>query len=682
MSAVMGAWNLPFPCSRNRDRKRNLLIAAAQICAFMFALLPVRSQFGASAAPGVNTEHALSLTILAETSQLIPDGTGRFTAFAAPVINNQGNVAFEGLWQSTRQGMSGTGLYMLAPHHALAMIAQSGEGIPGGGVFAPPPGDLSGAGAFPFAPRLDEHGNVYYIGNYDTTREGVYANSAQLFRGGAAIARQGEKVLSGQSVRFDFDYDTPPVVTANGMVVFLSTLCPCHDPDHGSGIIMITPQGLSVVARRSQPVPEGDGVFGTQSIEDWIGFTPPGVSTNGMIAFAARKHLRHPHGAWATGYADGLYLFQDNKLHLIATATTPLPPPYQSQYFGGFYDLAHPVALNADGEIALLADGLDSHGISGGTGIYLFANGQARTLVHVGMSDPSTVSGGQQICQLDSPALSDNGAVAFLATLSRTQFCYGSAASTTLYTGRLGHLIAIARTGMAAPGGRGIVTDIYATEPVMTASGWVGYIVKTTAGEDLDVFNGQQTVRVLGTGDSIAGQTVSGFSFNGLNVGGAVGMNNHGQVVARVNLSNGGAAIVVARVPALSSAASRTSTPPAPASPTPPGSAPPTLVGGGCRSWNVSGVWKGQTLYGDATTMHLTLEQSGTNLIGTFVSGGASVALHGTIQGREVTLQGPGLRYQGTVSDDGTTIAYALASGANLMLNLVGNHATCTTAAV
>ncbi len=643
-----------------------------------------------------------SFTVLARTGQALPNGHGAFTGFAVPVINDRGLVAFEGLWSDRGRAQDGTGLYVATPRRPLAEVARSGRPIPGGGgVFARPPGDYTSAGAFPFPPRLDAQGRVVYLGDYHAGGNGYYADSSALF-GPRPLARPGQPAPGGGTFSFDFDANVPPVVSPDGLVAFLGATCPCDATSHGSGVYLSGPHGLQRIVHRGQRVPEGDGIFEPQSAEDWFGFGPPAVARRGLAAFLARKHRASPGQAWDTGYADGLYLFQQGTLRTLLAQGDPLPAPHGDEQVGALFDPTHVPALNARGDIAVLAQTSRAN-----KAILLL---QGHTRVDVMMTGEHDALG-QVVCDLTYPSLADSGTLAFVATDSPSGICSGG--TRRLYVGTPGHLRAVIATGDPTPGGSGTVTAIDAVNPPMNAGGWVAFGLEVGTQHVLYVYDGASIHRVVGDGDRLAGHTVGGFGFTGTNSPGAVGLNDRGDLAVRVNFSDGSAAVVLVHVAGGHYPGPATVTPtdspvrltetPVPPLPTtadtttvagqptetaaPPASATATTASQQtCSAVSVTGVWQGQSTYGVANGTTLTLDQAGTALSGTLDDGNQKYAVTGRMDGTTVTFTAKGASpwdvytFTGTLSADGQTIQYDSGADGTLMLTFVRQQTVCSQA--
>jgi hypothetical protein len=471
------------------------------------------------------------LTVLATSGQAAPGGSS-FTAFGDPVLNEQGLVAFQGLLASGPDHEPSVGLYMASPGQLAAIASEQAQAPGGVGVLAHPPGDLNGSGAFPFIPRLDTAGDAYWVGDYHAGGPGYYADSMGVFLNAGRFAVQGDPTPDGQTFDFDFDYAVPPQVSPGGRLALLTELCPCgaNGLSPGSGIYAWTGGTWQKVVRRGDPTPGGDGTFEPQDAEDPMGFGPPGVNDAGQVAFAARKRV-------AGRTVDGLYLDSGGNLQELVGAGETLP---DGRTAATLYDVQHGPALNAAGEVAVLIGTSDA-----GSGIYLFGGGQGPQLVvHTG--DPDPAGGGMVVCGLGHPGLGSDGTLAFTATLGLPGTPCLEGTVDAMYVGQPGHLARAAQIAVPSEismqGGPSVGPDM----PYVSGKGWVAILVQDNGGgRTLDVWDGQSLRRVAGTGDLIAGRTVTSLDLAGEDTPGAVALNDAGELVFRA-FSAGGSQIVLA----------------------------------------------------------------------------------------------------------------------------------------
>ena len=477
-----------------------------------------------AAGAGGATGSAPVLTVLARSGQAAPGTSTTFTGFGDPAINGAGLVGFQGLLAPVGGGDASIGLFAAAQGSLVPVILQ-GQPAPGtSGVFAHPPGDFNGSGAFPFIPRLDDAGDVAYGGDY-TAGGGYYADSAGVFLDGAASAVEGTPTPDGAQFHFDFDYAVPPVVSPNGTIALLTQVCPCVYPaEPSSGIYLRSGGRWTAVVRQGQTAP-GGGVFQPQSAEDPMGFSPPAVNDAGQVAFAARLD----------GSSDGLYLYSGGALRTLAATGAALP---DGRKVASLYSVQHGPALNAGGTVAALIGTSDY-----GQGVYAFGPGGARLVLHTGDRDPA--GSGELVCALGDPGLGDDGTLAFTATLVPPGVP-GCGTQRVLYVGQPGALHEAGAVQMPAQEALGQTTDIGPDQPYVSPEGWVGFIAQRAGTSTLYVWNGSAAVRVAGVGDTIGGWQVSNLDFAGVAAAGATALNAAGQIVFRAFGGTQGSEIVLA----------------------------------------------------------------------------------------------------------------------------------------
>lgn len=131
---------------------------------------------GAAPQQGIYTNVGGSLKVVADQNIPIPGGTGNFTNFANPLLDN-GNVVFQGSDIFNRSlGVSQQGIYMTKVGGTLKVVADQNTAVPGG------IGNFVTLGV----PSFDK-GNVAFFGGFDlvqigppgsfrATKSGIYAN--------------------------------------------------------------------------------------------------------------------------------------------------------------------------------------------------------------------------------------------------------------------------------------------------------------------------------------------------------------------------------------------------------------------------------------------------------------------------------------------------------------------------
>lgn len=612
--------------TRTRVRWRRALAAvASSALGFTMVASPVAVAAGPTGSP--------ALTVILQSGQAAP-GTGTtFTGFGDPSINGQGLVAFQGLLAAVGGGDASIGLFAGVPGTVAPIILQ-GQPAPGtSGVFAHPPGDFNGSGAFPYVPRLDAAGDVAYAGDYAANGAQYYANAAGVFLDGSAAAFEGSPTPDGATFHFDFDYEVPPVVSPGGTIALLTQVCPCVYPGQpSSGIYLWNGGQWQTVVRQGQTVPGGAGIFEPQSVEDPMGFSPPAVNDAGQVAFAAR----------VSGTSDGLYLSSGGTLRPLVATGGALPDGRKE---ASVYDVQHGPALNAGGQVAALVGTSDD-----GQGVYLFGPSGSSLVLHTG--DPDPAGSGNIVCAVGDPGLGDDGTVAFTATLVPPDVP-GCGTQKVLYVGHPGALQEAASVTLPTQESVGKTTDLGPDEPYVSPQGWVAFIQNLAGAQTLSVWDGHTARRVAGTGDTIGGWTITDLDLAGEDTAGATALNAAGQLVFRAfaGTQNSQSELVLA---------SLSGTPPAAALPGWLGQTPAAPSGGAGQSGGGSAGGSGQ---GDSGTAGSGPKTAGPTVTAVSPSsgsdwGGDTVTITGTGFTAGTTVQfGP---YNDAtvdqVSADGTTM--------------------------
>jgi hypothetical protein len=184
-------------------------------------------------------------------------GAGTFTgtafqasqAFAEPVMNNAGQVAFSAAIVNPADGFD-NGLF-IGNGTEITQIARRGAAVPGGG------GTL-----FNFsAPALNNAGQAAFAANYLSN-----SNWDGVFRGDGTtttpIAKTGDPAPDGSGLLRDA-FGSPVALNDAGQVAFVTSITPNPGGQIRAGLFRGdgTPGGLDMIAREATPSPDGDGVF-------------------------------------------------------------------------------------------------------------------------------------------------------------------------------------------------------------------------------------------------------------------------------------------------------------------------------------------------------------------------------------------------------------------------------------
>jgi len=224
---------------------------------------------------GIFASDGATLTTIAREGQPVPTGSGQFTFFGAPDINNAGQVAFEASLGFLAPGDGGSAIY-LGTGGTLEQIAREGEPIGGGAETF---GDLSD-------PALNEAGQVAFRGFIGQgSDDAIFVGDTSSV---TEIVRQGDAAPDGNG---RFDDLSEPFLNNDGQVAFAASLTETAGGIADNfGIFFYDPSlGLLPVIR------EGDTFFGHTvedleftANEDLAGNEASGLGDGGRVAFSYR----------------------------------------------------------------------------------------------------------------------------------------------------------------------------------------------------------------------------------------------------------------------------------------------------------------------------------------------------------------------------------------------------------
>ena len=449
------------------------------------ALLALASLAGPAAAQG--RTDTLAITGQSATGA----GTGTFSSFLAPALNDAGQTAF--LARITG-GTSTQGIYRSGSGNALTAIALQGRSATGAGG-----GTFSGFNR----PVLNDAGQVAFQAAMTggTSTSGIYLSGTGSSL--TAIALQGQVAPGAGAGRFSLLL--LPEINNAGQTAFFADIT---GGNSASGIYRSGTGGSpTAIALQGRSAPEaGEGTLGT------IGL--PALNDNGQVAFNASINGGTSSSAvYRSGMGGGL-----NAVALAGQAA----PGTGSGIFTGF---SSTVRINQSGQTAFQA------GIFGGSaaqGIYRSSSGSTLTAIALqGQNAPGTGTGTFDV--LERPVLNDAGQVAFTSTMG------GGSASQGVFRSTSGGnaLTALALQGQSAPGsGTGSFSSF--SSPLLAGNGLAAFaatISGANAGQGLFLGDGREIVPVQLSLATLAGKTVSVASLGSLN--------RHGQLSYHASFTDG-----------------------------------------------------------------------------------------------------------------------------------------------
>jgi hypothetical protein len=232
-----------------------------------------------------------SLSLLADMTTAIPDGTGHFTRFGLDPSLDGGRVAFRGSGALSQQGI------YLHDGNAIRVVADTNTPFPGG------PGNF-----VDFQDFMSDGNNVAFIGigpPIQVEMQGIYLDEGGSLR---AVADLNTPIPGGFGNFTSFGPSHIPFVVPSadaGSVAFLG-----HGKDQ-SGIYLHTGGSIGVVADLNTAIPGGVGNF--------IGFGHNPSLSSGNVAFWGMG------SGGRQGIFQGIYLYSEGSLNVVADTDTPIP---------------------------------------------------------------------------------------------------------------------------------------------------------------------------------------------------------------------------------------------------------------------------------------------------------------------------------------------------------------------
>jgi autotransporter-associated beta strand protein len=330
------------------------------------------------------------LTAVATTLQLFPGATDDYSGFTAPVLADNGTVAFSGQEPLGKQGIfTSTG-------GVLTVVTSSTQTVTGlSGIFS----------GYPFSPVIAENGKVVFRVDY-TGANGLFIGS------GGALSTVATTLQTMPVTGGTYSNLGAPVMNNLGVTAFSGL-----SSNNGYGLFTSSGSSVVTIATTSQAAPELGGNFTTLTLN-------PALNDSGTVAFQG-----------ANGTAQGIYTGNGGALTTIAS--TARSAPGLTGNFTSF--AASSVSLNNQGSVAFVGSA------SGGQqGVFKSTAGVLSPIVTTAQAVPGNSSGTFRF--FDSPAINNSGTVAVLATLT------GSPSPKGIYLGDGQELITAAATGQAVAG--------------------------------------------------------------------------------------------------------------------------------------------------------------------------------------------------------------------------------------
>ena len=474
--------------------------------------------------------------VVARTGEAVPEGNGTFSAFSAPALNANGQVAFTATLAGTSGGVNdNTGVYL----HNGVLENRARENTP------VPEGNGSFAGFnFNNPPVLNAAGQMAFYADLRGTAGATLDDSGIYVHTGSALlnrARENAAVPQGNG---SFSSLGVPLFNDAGQAVFHAFL---RNTTGGfiddSGIFMHTGTGLATRARENAAVPEGNGSFDN--------FGNPVLNSLGQVAFSAL--LRGTTG----GAVDdsGVYLHTGNVLTNRVRENAAAPGGNGA--FSTFSGTS--VVLNSAGQIAFSATLRNtSGGANDDEGLYLHDGAVLKKVARENEAVPEGNGAFSSFGQNGQyAALNRAGQVAFTATLKNTSA--GSLNDGGVYLHNGSALVNIARENSAAPDGNGVLS--FLGVPILNSTGQVAFraSVRNAGGSAADgepvpedgaiyLADEREQLTVVRKGQTLAGRTVSSvlLAEGGRGEDGrATSLNDFGQLAYQASFTDGTQAVVL-----------------------------------------------------------------------------------------------------------------------------------------
>ncbi|MEL7237915.1 MAG: choice-of-anchor tandem repeat NxxGxxAF-containing protein, partial [Planctomycetota bacterium] len=156
----------------------------------------------------------MDTTVVADTTTVAPDGNGFFAEFGSPILNDAGQVAFEGCLTGTAGGDSDTSGIFLGDGSALTQVVRTGQAAP----------DANGSFSSVDFPALNDAGQAAFTASLTGTAGGGSGDSGVFLGDGSTLTRIARAGQVAADANGSFSYFTSPALNDAGHVAFLGRL--------------------------------------------------------------------------------------------------------------------------------------------------------------------------------------------------------------------------------------------------------------------------------------------------------------------------------------------------------------------------------------------------------------------------------------------------------------------------
>ena len=343
-----------------------------------------------------------SLLTIASTSQMAQGLSGNFVNFSAPLLNENGTVAFS----AGSTGGTATGIYT-GSGGAVTMIAKTGQSaLPLGGNIS----------AFSSNMALSDSGSVAF---YGATTGATTSGFGDFVGSGGALTALATTLQTAPGTNAAFGFlSISPVLNNTGGAAFME-----QNVSAGTaGIYTTFGNTLTTVATTLQAAPEIGGNFASFG-------SSTAINDNGTVAFSGSN------GLIFSSSSRGIFARVGGVLTVIAS-TTRLAPGLS----GNFLKFTEPTLGNS-GIVAFRGETA-----TGTQGIYTGTGGALQTIAVTGQSAPGIGGNFVNFGTTPSirPAVNDLGTIAFFGT--------NVAGGSGIYLGDGQQIVTVAYTGQSLSG--------------------------------------------------------------------------------------------------------------------------------------------------------------------------------------------------------------------------------------
>ena len=441
------------------------------------------------------TLYGQSISIIAQSGDLVPDQDGVFDNLSAPLLGDSGRVSFFSTVDSSLGDYDGLFVFDEGLNRTVARQ----------GVLAP--GSTSTYSTFPFSSRgVNDAGNLVFRSNLISgdSSQGVFVGNGL---GTISVAQQGDSSPAGPAF---FNFGTPSINQKNQIAFEGCLTMSLYFFDPGSAVVEVLTAGDSTPA---------GGQFEL--------FGRPLLNEQNQMAFFANANLPE---------ATGIFLATLDSVTTVATEQQSIPAANAT-----FDSVSQFPNLNDVGDVVFQADLTD-----GTTGIYLFEGGDIVQVARSGESLPGGDGVFGSFGNSNLPIVNNQGQIVFQCDVLGTS----TPNDAGIFIFQDGAVIDSIRVGTAVDNGAiSLLDDIAVNE-----KGQVAFSAEVEAGlpEPLEAIfllsPGLGLVEVIRESDQLLQSEIDSLSFpSGMLHNGdeKSGFNNLGQVSFNLSLVDNREAIAV-----------------------------------------------------------------------------------------------------------------------------------------